>query len=122
MYKRAKIAVCMMAALFLAITLSVQPRLASGAGEKFVEEFKAVVSSDTIKVGQSAVVTLSGGQFEFWASTNLPFDWKSYVTVTRIDKNKFRVKGLAPGNAVLRFRDGDKEAVVKVTVVVGGLN
>jgi hypothetical protein len=123
MYKREKIAVCVSAALIMAFALSVQPRPAAGAGEKFIEEFKAVVSSDTIKVGESAVVTLSGGQFEsIWASKDVPFDWKSYVTVTRIDKNIFRVKGLAPGNAVLRFRNGDKEAVVKVTVVVGGLN
>ena len=44
------------------------------------------------------------------------------VEIARVDKMKFNVKGLAPGNAVLTFRNGNREANVKVTVVVGGLN
>lgn len=116
-----KIAACMMVVLFLSGSLFIQPLPA--AGEKFVEEFKAVVSKDTIKVGESAIITLSsGGQLDLAASKDVPFDWKSYVTVTQIDKMKFSVKGLAPGKAEIKFKNGDKEAVVKVTVVVGGLN
>jgi hypothetical protein len=116
-----KIAASMMVILFLSGSLFIQPLPA--AGEKFVEEFKAVVSKDTIKVGESAIIILSsGGQLDVAASKDVPFDWKAYVTVTQIDKMKFSVKGLAPGKAVITFKNGDKEAMVKVTVVVGGLN
>jgi hypothetical protein len=121
MYKKAMFAVSMMMAMVVALTFFVQPGWATG--EKFVEEFKAVISKDTIKVGESAVVTLSGGQLEsIWASKDLPFDWSKLCSVTRIDKTKFKVKGLAPGNAVITFKNSDRKAVVKVTVVVGGLN
>ena len=121
MNKIDRIAACMMVVFFLSVSFFIQPQPA--AGEKFMEEFKAVVSKDTIKVGESVIITLSsGGQLDVAASKDVPFDWKAYVTVTRIDKMKFSVKGLAPGMAVITFKNGDKEAKVKVTVVVGGLN
>jgi hypothetical protein len=117
MSKRARIVACMMMAIAVALMFSVQPRPA--VAEKFIQEFLAVISKDTVKVGESAVVTFSGGQRPL-TSTNVPFDWKSWCSVTRTDKMKFKVKGLAPGNAVIKFKNGDKEVVVRVTVVVGG--
>jgi hypothetical protein len=56
------------------------------------------------------------------ATADVPFDWKKLASATRIDKMSYSVKGLTPGEAVITFRKGDKRAVVKVTVVVGGLN
>ena len=34
----------------------------------------------------------------------------------QVDKNRFKVKGVGPGNAVLKFTDGKNEATVKVRV------
>jgi hypothetical protein len=116
-----KTAVCLMVVLFL--SLSVQPGLASG--EKFVEEFKAVISKDTIKVGENAEVTFQGKQLDVagvHTVGDIGEEFASVVKLTRVDKTKFKVTGLAPGKAVLKFKNGDKEASVKVTVVARGPN
>lgn len=44
------------------------------------------------------------------------------MKLMQVDKTKFKVRGIAPGDALITFKNGDKESVVKVTVVVGGLN
>jgi hypothetical protein len=121
MYNRAKISVSMMVVMFLALSVAIP----GARAEESVEEFKAVISSDTIKVGQSAVVTLSGGRLDVAGGNildNIGSEFASIVEGTQIDKIKFKVKGLARGSAVLEFTNGDQEARVKVTVVVGGLN
>jgi hypothetical protein len=125
MKKIEKIAAYMMVVLFVTLSLAIQPKPAGAAGEKFVEEFKAIVSKDTIKVGENAVITFKGKQLDLAGGNTLDSfgsEFASIVKLTQVDKTKFKVTGLAPGEAVLKFKNGDKEAVVKVTVVVGGLN
>jgi hypothetical protein len=83
-----------------------------------VPEEESRISSDTIKVGENAVITLTGGQLDvadFLASERV-----SMVEITRMDKMKFKVKGLTPGNAVLKFRNGKNEATVQVRIVPMG--
>jgi hypothetical protein len=120
MKKKSVCRACLMAMMFLALSLSVHVQPAAGAGEKFVEEFKAVISTSTIKVGQSASVTFTGAQLDVAGGNiidNIGSEFASIVEVTPSGKAKFTVKALAPGNAVLKFRNGDKEATVKVRVV-----
>lgn len=72
MLKRKRTVVCVMLVLLLALTFL--PTAGARMGAKFIEEFKALVSRDTIKVGETAVITLSGGQPRLGASTDAPFD------------------------------------------------
>jgi hypothetical protein len=123
MKKSSKFAISLTVVFFLSLFLSLLPRTAKA--EKFMEEFKSVISKDAIKVGESAMVTFQGKQLD--AREPISFgsvgdEFASVVKVTQVDPKKFKVPGLAPGKAVLKFKCGDKEAVVKVTVVVGGLN
>jgi hypothetical protein len=112
---------CMMF-FFLTLSLAIQPQPARAAGEKFVEEFKAVVSKDTIKVGENTVVTFKGKQLDLAGGNSIESfgtEFASIVKLTQVDKTKFKVTGLAPGETVLKFKNGDKETEVKITVVVG---
>jgi len=80
---------------------------------------KAVISKNTITVGQSAVVTLSGGQLDASEGDFLEdygSEFASIVEVVQIDEDRFEVKGIGPGNAVLKFSDGKNEASVKIRV------
>ncbi len=134
MRRRTTLTAATVVATFLSASLSVQPGPAIGADDtqpkimptpaelgKSASAFKAVISSSTLKVGQSALVTFTGSQLDVaGGNTSGSFgeEFASVVELTRVDKMKFNVKGLAPGNAVLTFRNGDREAKVKVTVVV----
>ncbi len=117
MYRKStRIAVCIMVAMFLVLSLSLLPRPARAGAEA---QFKAVVSSSAITVGETTVVTFSGGQLDVAGGNiigNFGDEFASVVEVVQVDKNRFKVKGVGPGNAVLKFTDGKNEATVKVRV------
>jgi hypothetical protein len=120
MHTKAAVTLCLTVFMVLSLSFSFNVQPAAGAGEKFVEEFKAVLSSSTIKVGQSAVVTFTGAHLDVAGGNSfgdIGDSFASIVEVTPAGKAKFTVKGLAPGNAVLKFSNGDKEATVRVRVV-----
>jgi hypothetical protein len=65
-------------------------------------------------------MTYTGAQLDVAGGNiidNIGSECASIVEVAPAGKAKFTVKGLAPGKAVLKFRNGDKEATVSVKVV-----
>jgi hypothetical protein len=104
--------------IFSGMVVWAQPHFETGE-----EDLMAVISRSTIKVGQSAMVTISGKHLDVAGGNTIGFigeELASIVEVTPAGKAKFTVKGLAPGNAVLRFSNGKKDATVKVSVVPMG--
>ena len=130
-----KRAVCIMAVLFISLVFchvgmvfgddNSQPRIMPTPSElgNNVAQFQAAISKDTIKVGESAIITFKGKQLDVAGGNiidNIGTEFASIVKLTQVDKIKYKVTGLAPGEAVLKFKNGENE--VEVKVVVGGLN
>ena len=99
---------------FLLIAIAATLPLAAAA------PLSATVSRSTINVGQTAVVTLAGGQLDV-AGYNTVGDFGDEfahaVQVKKVDRNHFEVKGVAACDCVLKFSDGKNETTVKLKVV-----
>ena len=80
----------------------------------------ATVGRNPINVGQTTVVRLTGGQLDVAGGNSIESfgtEFAQAVEITKIDRNKFQVKGLAACDCVLKFSDGKNETTVKLRVV-----
>jgi hypothetical protein len=80
----------------------------------------ATVSRAVISVGESATVTFSGGQLDVAGGNSIEFigtEHAESVTIQRLDRGTFSLKGLAPCACALVFTDGRNKTTVKVRVV-----
>ena len=102
--------------LKLALCLSVLALVVCAQGA----ELTATVARNPINVGQTTVVRLTGGQLDVAGGNIIGAfgdEFAQAVEITKIDRNRFQVKGLAACDCVLKFSDGKNETTVKLKVV-----
>ena len=83
-------------------------------------DLSATAARGQINVGETTVVSLSGGQtdvaggnsFESYGS-----EFAQSVEISKLDKNRFQVKGLAACDCVLKFSDGKNQTTVRLKIV-----
>jgi hypothetical protein len=91
----------------------------SGFGGNFAPP-QASLSQSTITVGESAVVTFTGGQLQAAQDNSIGIyknNFAQAVELRRLDRARFSLKGLAPCDCAFVFSDGKKDVTVKLRVV-----
>ena len=83
-------------------------------------DLSATVARGQINVGETTVVSLSGGQTDVAGGhilDNFGSEFAKAVEISKLDKHRFQVKGLAACDCVLKFSDGKNQTTVRLKIV-----
>ena len=83
-------------------------------------DLSATVARGQINVGETTVVSLSGGQTDVAGGNSfdsIGSEFAKAVEISKLDKNRFQVKALAACDCVLKFSDGKNQTTVKLKIV-----